>query len=191
MSLEGSFQLIKYWLKYLQAEHHLISDTNRAGAKKITRGLPSEVWIKTKVETEFCETSGGAGRHVIWAELSCGTILFHCIQSSHLSPEPETMLLLTIMILLSIVHIKQMTEFMPHLADESSKVKGGNLWRHTTEVCLTDSIQNLNVYLCLSPGFRPETVFFTTFVSEVRRSQLKSLVDFLQTLKDFFWLEFP
>ena len=64
------------------------------------------------METEFCETSGGAGRHVIWAELSCGTILFHCIQSSHLSPEPETMLLLTIMILLSKVHIKQMTEFM-------------------------------------------------------------------------------
>ena len=56
-----------------------------------------------------------------------------------------------------------------HLADESSKVKGGNLWRHTTEVCLTDSIQNLNVYLCLSPGFRPETVFFTTFVSEVHQ----------------------
>jgi len=31
-----------------------------------------------------------------------------------------------------------------HLADNRSKVKRGNLLHHTTEVCLTDRIQNLN-----------------------------------------------
>ena len=54
-----------------------------------------------------------------------------------------------------------------HLADESSKVKGGNLWRHTTEVCLTDRIQNLKVYLCWSAGFRQTRRFFTILVSQV------------------------
>ena len=65
-----------------------------------------------------------------------------------------------------------------HLADENSKVNGGNLWRHTTEVCLTDRIQNLNVYLCLSAGFRQETVVFTTFVSEVSTRSVSAWVSF-------------
>ena len=49
-----------------------------------------------------------------------------------------------------------------------SKVKWGNLWKEHKEVCLTDRIPNLNVYLCLSAGFLtflPQ--IFTSFVSQV------------------------